>query len=80
MVILMAHVAIGNSDGVIKFVDVISTDGSDVVSLSYDIWRDVKRVFGIDEDTVDAYDYVEKYDSLCTLGSRELVSPPAGVF
>ncbi len=76
----MANVVLGGSDGRIEFVDVTSPDGSDVVSLSYDIWQDVKHAFDIDEDTVDAYDYVAKYDSLCMLGSRELVSPSVGVF
>lgn len=69
----MANVVIGSS-----FVRITSPDGKNISGLSRELWDDIKREFGIDEDTVDAYDYVARYDALCDLGSRVLVDPPVG--
>jgi hypothetical protein len=57
------------------FVRITSPDGKNISGLSRELWDDIKHEFGIDEDTVDAYDYVKRYDALYDVGSSVLVDP-----
>jgi RNAse (barnase) inhibitor barstar len=69
----LVHLADGSS-----FVRITSPDGKNISGMSRELWDDIKHEFGIDEDTVDAYDYVKRYDALWDVGSRVLVDSPVG--
>ena len=61
-----------------SFVRIMSPDGRNISGLSRELWNDIKHEFGIDENTVDAYDYVKRYDALYDVSSHVLVDPPVG--
>lgn len=57
----MSNVKIIEREGKKPCVYVSSSDNDSFISVSYDFWQDVKDYFDIDENTIDAYDYVRKY-------------------
>ena len=59
----MASVEIIERDGEAVRVKVFSVKDRSVSIMSYSMWREIKEMFGIDERTVDAYDYLSGYDA-----------------
>lgn len=60
----MANVEIVERENKRTLVDITSLDGMNVCSIPYELWQEVKDYFGIDENTVDAYTYVKKYERI----------------
>lgn len=61
-----------------QVVSIVSVDGLSSAVMDYDTWDDMKNIFGIDEETVDAYEYIDKYDAFYGVSSDWLMSPPDG--
>ena len=71
----MSNVKIVERDGKEPRVKIFSLDNKSVSVMPYSLWQEMKDLFDIDENTIDAYDYIAEYNEYYTDIIASTISP-----